>query len=473
MRTSSRPGTGWPDCLKARGSTQAAGNGVYADGGLFPSSSYQDENYYVDAIFTGSNSTPPSVSAFSPRNLQKGVATSSAVTATFSIPITSGSAQVAVKTSGGATVAGSTAYNATTQTATFTPASALAVSTTYTVTVSGADQHHWNHDDGHLLDVHYGHRGDLSLLAVRDDRDPGGGRLRGRQFGRGGYQVHPVDQRVDHRCPVLQGDGQHRDPHRGALVLRPEPRWAPAPSPVKAAIRLADPDLRHPGVVAAGSTSYTASYFAPNGHYAADWLPFSTSYSSGALTAPATTNGVYAYGLGGTAPTSTFSATNYWVDPLFVPGSIPPSVTSTTPASGATGVGIGTTATANFSVPVQSSTIQLTLSGLGDAFGARSLTMSAQSVTFTLSSALVTSIACYTATVSGGPESVRGGDVRPVQLDLHHGGPGPPFGLAVHLDVHAQHLGSIRVAPAASSWGPVHPGGRRLSSTGEVLQVRG
>jgi LPXTG-motif cell wall-anchored protein len=71
-----------------------------------------------------------------------------------------------------------------------------------------------------------------------------------------------------------------------------------------------------PVPVTAGTT-YVASYFAPNGHYAADPDFFAKPLANGPLTAPTKDNGVYRYGSAGGAPTSTYHQTNYWVDVLF------------------------------------------------------------------------------------------------------------------------------------------------------------
>lgn len=63
-------------------------------------------------------------------------------------------------------------------------------------------------------------------------------------------------------------------------------------------------------------TTYIASFHS-NGHYADTPNYFTTSHANGPLTAPASSNGVYSYGTGNLFPTSTFSATNYWVDVVF------------------------------------------------------------------------------------------------------------------------------------------------------------
>ena len=82
------------------------------------------------------------------------------------------------------------------------------------------------------------------------------------------------------------------------------------------------------------NTTYIASYFAPNGHYSANSAyfyttppmgtnPTITTVNSPPLQAPrntnGTVNGVYSYAGTPTFPTSTFTAANYWVDPVFSP----------------------------------------------------------------------------------------------------------------------------------------------------------
>jgi len=73
--------------------------------------------------------------------------------------------------------------------------------------------------------------------------------------------------------------------------------------------------------VTAGS-GYVVSYHT-NGYYSADAGYFNAPVSNGALTAPGTGegggNGVFRYGSGGVFPTQSFSGTNYWVDVIFDP----------------------------------------------------------------------------------------------------------------------------------------------------------
>jgi hypothetical protein len=73
--------------------------------------------------------------------------------------------------------------------------------------------------------------------------------------------------------------------------------------------------------VAIGSgTVYIASYFAPQGMYAANGAFFaSAGVDNPPLHALQTGNGVFRYTSASAFPTSTFNSTNYWVDVLFVP----------------------------------------------------------------------------------------------------------------------------------------------------------
>ena len=70
-----------------------------------------------------------------------------------------------------------------------------------------------------------------------------------------------------------------------------------------------------PASISAGTT-YVASFHS-NGHYTDTANYFTTARTNGPLTAPSSNNGVYTYGASNLFPTSTFNATNYWVDVVF------------------------------------------------------------------------------------------------------------------------------------------------------------
>ncbi|WP_249345656.1 DUF4082 domain-containing protein [Microbispora sp. H11081] len=78
-----------------------------------------------------------------------------------------------------------------------------------------------------------------------------------------------------------------------------------------------------PPISISAGTTYVATYFTTSGNYSVDRFYFESDYVRGPLTAPATTtaggNGVYAYSPVNAFPTSSYQATNYWVDVLFDP----------------------------------------------------------------------------------------------------------------------------------------------------------
>jgi uncharacterized protein (TIGR03437 family) len=83
------------------------------------------------------------------------------------------------------------------------------------------------------------------------------------------------------------------------------------------------------------NTTYVISYYAPQGHYAADSNFFASSGVDNtplhALANGSSANGVYVYG--GGFPTDSYRASNYWVDVVFNPAGGSSSTTMTTSAA--------------------------------------------------------------------------------------------------------------------------------------------
>ena len=76
-------------------------------------------------------------------------------------------------------------------------------------------------------------------------------------------------------------------------------------------------EVRFPSPVPiVAGTVYVASYYSPVGGYARTTDYFTTTHTSGPLSAPSGGNGVYRYGTSG-FPTATFGDSNYWVDVVF------------------------------------------------------------------------------------------------------------------------------------------------------------
>ncbi len=160
-----------------------------------------------------------------------------------------------------------------------------------------------------------------------------------------------------------------------------------------------------PVSVTAGTT-YVASYHTA-GYYSASQGQFSGAIDNAPLHAPADTtgapNGVYAYGASPAFPSATYASTNYFVDVVFDDGvdTTKPTVTSTTPASGATGVATSSTVKAVMSERLQPTSSTITLTGpSGAVAGTTAYDDATTSVTFSPTAALAQG-STYTATLSG------------------------------------------------------------------------
>lgn len=154
------------------------------------------------------------------------------------------------------------------------------------------------------------------------------------------------------------------------------------------------------------NTTYVASYFAPGGGYSYD----TTFASSDAGLAPLTAlksgtdggNGVYRYSGTGGFPSTASSGSNYWVDVVLdtaTASTTPPTVTSTTPQSAATGIAITTTVKATFNSAVDEDTLVFTVKDPGGATVPGSKLLDASnSASFTPSTELALNTT-YTASV--------------------------------------------------------------------------
>ena len=175
-------------------------------------------------------------------------------------------------------------------------------------------------------------------------------------------------------------------------------------------------------VAITANTVYVASYHAPNGRYAADSSYFANSgIDSGVLhflqNGVSGGNGVFTYSATSTFPTSTFQATNYWVDLVFATGAAdttPPTVSATSPANGAVGVSPATTVTATFSEAMDPATINtntLELRNSANVLVPANVTYSAATLAATLTpSSPLAASTTYTATVRGGATDPRAKD---------------------------------------------------------------
>ena len=112
--------------------------GVYATPGSFPSTSFSNGNYFVDALFDTVDTSDLTAAGHWPLDGSSSVPQGTTVGAVFSKAVTASSVQLTLSANGTA-VTGSTGYDPATRKVTFTPAAGLDLGTTYSVTLSASD----------------------------------------------------------------------------------------------------------------------------------------------------------------------------------------------------------------------------------------------------------------------------------------------------------------------------------------------
>ncbi|BCT75478.1 hypothetical protein SCMU_13200 [Sinomonas cyclohexanicum] len=322
-------------------------NGFYAysSSSTFPNQIYDAEYYWVDPVFSPGANPVPAVTQTTPAPGVTGVAVGIAPSATFNQPVTAGSVTFTLKDATGASVAGSTALSGTPTTATFTPSSALAYSTQYTATVSGATN------------------------------------------STGQTMASPYSWSFTTAAPPPAPAVTTVSPTSGATGI-----------PVSTA-----PSATFNQAVTAPSVTFTLK----DGTGAN--VTGSTSLSADATTATFTPSSALSYNMTYTATVSgatnstgqTMSSPYSW---SFTTAAAPPApnVSSANPAPGATGVSVGSPVSATFSQDVSPSSIQFALKDPSGASvtGTVSYSSATTTVTFTPSASLANNTQ-YTATLSG------------------------------------------------------------------------
>ena len=324
--------------------TALAGGGVftYGSSSTFPSSSYQASNYWVDVVYSPpAGATPPAVTTVTPGSGATGVAVSVAPTATFSQPVTPSTVSFTVKDSANNTVNGTVSFNAADTVATFTPSSPLAASTTYTATVSGAQNasgtpmaspYSWSFTTGAVAQCPCSIWQDGTPTGSVDAADTSAVTL--------GVQFQAASSGYITGVRFYK-ESDNTGAHTGSLWTASGTLLATGTFSNETASGWQELDFSSPVPVTAGTT-YVASYFTSAGHYAATQQGLASAVANGPLTALAG-GGVYAYGSASTFPTGTYLASNYWVDVVYstssgatVPGA--PSGVSATASNGSASV---------------------------------------------------------------------------------------------------------------------------------------
>jgi hypothetical protein len=170
------------------------------------------------------------------------------------------------------------------------------------------------------------------------------------------------------------------------------------------------------------STTYVASYFSPDGAYAAEPDFFVSGFDAAPLHALGDPNGVFVYTGGPAYPTDTFGSTNYYVDVVYQPtDQTAPGVTSVSPASGATGVDPGTAVSAVFTEPIDAASLNASTFLLRDGTGAAvaadvSYAAASRIATLRPRAPLARGIT-YSALLKGGAGGVRDFAANPLAQD--------------------------------------------------------
>jgi methionine-rich copper-binding protein CopC len=400
--------------LHAPSDAAGGGNGVfrYTAAGAFPNSSFNATNYWVDVVF----GIIPVVLGKSPAPNSRAIAISTPVTVTFSESVVASSLSFTLQDPNGNAVAASVSYDDSTHTATLTPNAPLAANTTYTATIAGAQDSlghgmpgpvTWSFktigstvtlwDQAATPTVTSANDSSAIELGVKFESSVSGS-VAGLFFYKGALDTGT------HVAHLWDASGNLLA--TATFTNETASGWQQvnfaAPVPI-------DPN-----------TVYIASYYAPNGGYAVDGGYFA---NSGVVVGPLQAlsnaasggNGLFRYGNGGGFPTSSFNASNYWVDVLLSTVPVPPTVVAETPADGATSTSVNTTVSATFNKSVQSSTIVFSLLDPSNnpVAGSLAYNNTTHTVTFTPTAALAYN-ATYTATVSGALDNSGLGMSSPV-----------------------------------------------------------
>ncbi|WP_157157455.1 DUF4082 domain-containing protein [Diaminobutyricimonas sp. LJ205] len=399
--------------------TVANGRYRYGGGGVMPEASWNASNYFVDVVFSTSYVPPaalPSVTASSPTPGQAPVQPTTAVSATLGAEPP---AEPTIRLQAGtAAVDGSSSYDPTTRTVTFTPAAPLPYGTDFTATV--------------LIDGRMPTGGGWSFTTVAAPLPTG------------------VYSLLDGTLPRFASASDSSSIELGMAFTTNQPGtvtairfykglgnggthvgtiWSAAGSPLARVTFTGETNagwqtaaLATPLALTPGER-YIVSYYAPQGTYSATPDYFSTARTNGPLSAETAANGRFLYGTGG-YPTESWNATNYFVDVLFQPDAVVPPppppdpepepeptpvpiVTGGSPADGASDIAPTTSVSAQVSNVSEQPTFTLTGSA-GAVVGATTWDETTSTLTFTPTDPLAWATR-YTATITVGQTVLSGG----------------------------------------------------------------
>ena len=419
------------DMIHLLSDAEAGGNGVFAYGGssTFPTSSWQATNYWVDVIFSTSNTPPPDTVAptlvgQTPSSGATGVSLSGAVTATFSEemdPATISSSTFELRSATNQLIPATVTY--TDKKATLKPTAPLAGASTFTATIKGGATAPQVKDlAGNALAASVSWSfttqsgtcpcsiwPSSAVPQVASDSETSSVEL--------GVKFKSDVSGFISAIRFYKGSS-NTGTHVGKLWSSSGQLLASATFTNETAQGWQQVNFASPVAIAA-NTTYVASYFAPNGGYAFDSNYFINGVDNVVLHAPSNAagggNGVYEYGAGNVFPSSTFGSANYWVDVVFNtssstgPDTVPPTVISRSPGSGAANVPVNSPVTIGFSEIMSAASINSTTVALRTSGGTlvpATVSYSGSTASLLPSAALASSQG-YTVTVLGGSSGVK------------------------------------------------------------------
>lgn len=384
--------------LSIAGGFGSAPAGVYNTDGNFPTNSYEGSNYFVDAVFESTDSSPLSAISQVPAGGSSSVALNTPVSAVLSKDVTAGSVNIALAKTAGGAVAGTTAYDPATRKATFTPSAALAANTSYTATISATSNGaavtsgaSWQFKTV-LPDTVAGNcpcslYQDSSTPAVLSIADGTSLSL--------GVKFSPTLGGTISGVRFYKGPG-NTGTHTGTLYSATGTALATATFTSESTTGWQTATFASPVNVTAG-TEYVAAYTNPVGTYSATPGAYAADVNVGPLHVPAG-QGRYSY-------TSNFpsnsASSSYLVDVVFNPTLAPLTAGGQQPVAGATSVPLGTTFSVVFSKAVTAGTVGIALktSAGVNVPGTTAYDATSRKATFTPTAPLANSTG-YTATAT-------------------------------------------------------------------------
>lgn len=304
--------------LTAPSSAVAGGQGLYAYGpsGTFPTGNSGGTNYEVDVLFVppGGASQPPVANNDSGFSTAKDTPVAIAASSLLANDTDPGGLTLSVTGVSGA-VNGTVSYSAATQIATFTPTAGYTGPASFSYAISdGAGTASANVSLTVTAPVTTESLFSANATPATITNNDANAVELGVKF------VAGVNGTVT-GLRFYKGP-QNTGTHAADLWSSTGTRLATATFLNETASGWQQVNFSTPVAVTAGAT-YVAAYHTNTGFYSSDNNYFSSGVTAGDLTAPASSasggNGVYAYSAGSAFPTSTYNASNYWVDVQFAP----------------------------------------------------------------------------------------------------------------------------------------------------------